>query len=273
MKRAFFFFVFAAASLACGVVVPTVTPTNPPAPTATPAPSPTAAPSGIRIQVTYSETNREYFAEIARPGDRFFFFGREMIHPSFEPSSVPEAGEIVAAWPSWRLAQQNESAWAPYADVFAYDVEFDSPADETADLNATVTVMRAWLGQLSAQYGHPIRLACGLNYQFGAAHVSELAGCDEVHIHANEFLRNYPTRDQGNRTYVNWAVARAEEARAANPDVGLWFAVLVPDMDPTVSQKVATAIVYDMVGRDMNFNGFTLWADTASVQSFVEWLR
>ncbi|MEW5941020.1 MAG: hypothetical protein AB1750_15240, partial [Chloroflexota bacterium] len=229
-------FALLVSSLACGsVAAPTATPTNAPAQTSTPPPKPNAAPTGIRILVTYSETNREYFPKIARPDDRFFFFGREMIHPSFEPSSVPETGEIVVAWPSWEQARRNESAWAPYADVFAYDVEYDSPADEIADLDATLAAMRAWLGELSARYGHSIRLSCGLNLQFGSAHVQSLAQCDDVHIHANGLLRVYPEKDQRNRMYVNWAVGRAEEAHAANPNVGLWFAALVPEMDLAMS--------------------------------------
>jgi hypothetical protein len=262
----------ALASLACGATpVPPVTATA--APTFTPAPTATPAPGGIAILIVDSVANRAYFAKIAQPQDRYFLYGRDLAAPSFDAAQLPKVGAIVVSWPSWQTAQQNEAAWAPYADVFDYDVENDTPQTETADLDSTLTIIRARLNEFSVKYGHTIRLMCGLNFQFGAAHVRSLAHCDEVYIHADEFLRTYPARDKLNRTYVNWAIGRAVEARTDNPSVGLWFSVLAPGMDPLTAQNAAADLGNSMLGLDMDFDGFALWADASQLQSLMDWLR
>jgi hypothetical protein len=69
------------------------------------------------------------------------------------------------------------------------------------------------------------------------------------------------------------AIVRARESRAANPDVGLWFGALVPEMAGGKAVEVARALIAAMSEAKMSFDGFSLWGETADIESFVREIR
>jgi len=226
----------------------------------------------LSVTLNYSETNYALFQKIALPEDRLLFFPHQVLNSYGWPPELPQ-GKVITTWPSWKEAQQYENKWAPYTDIFGYDIEGDSPPDEISDVAQTIRDLLVYLQQVSQRYGHTIRLSTGLNYNFGTWHVDALAQSEAVHIHANQLLRTYPAKDPQDMNYVEWAVTRATEVRAVNPEVGIWFAVLVSGMTANQAIQVAEALISGMKAQDMRFGGFTMWAETDTIKTFLSWLR
>jgi len=216
--------------------------------------------------------NYALFLESALPQDRLLFFRSQVLNSESWPPELSR-GKVITTWPSWKEAQQHEDKWAPHTDVFGYDIEGDSPSDETNDVTQTIKDLLAYLQQVSQLCGHTIKLSTGLNYNFGTQHAVALAQSEELHIHANNLLRIYPQEDQNGMNYIEWAVTRAAEARAVNPQVAILFAVLVPEMTVNQAIQVAEALISEMKNRDMRFDGFTMWAETDNIKTFLNWLR
>jgi len=228
-----------------------------------------SAVSPIGFTLTYSEENQQLFDDIAQPDDRLLFFRAHVLTGKGWPPRLTR-GKVLTTWPSWTEARQYEDRWAPYADVFGYDIEADSPPDETRDASKTIQELRAYLDDVSRRYGHPIKLSIGLNYNFGTRHAIALARSDEVHLHANELLRAYLREDPHGLNYVEWLVARAAEVRAVNPDVDIVIAVLVPEMETVRAVEVAQALLSAMAAGRLRFEGFTLWADADAAKNHPE---
>lgn len=226
----------------------------------------------LTVTLNYSETNYSLFLKVSMPKDRLLYFRSHVLTGYGWPVKLSQ-GKVLTTWPSWKEAQQNEEIWAPYTDVFGYDIEADSPSDETDDVAQTIDSLLVYLQQASQRYGHTIKLSTGLNYNFGTQHTVALARSDEVHIHANHLLRIYPEKDPKNMNYVDWAVTRAVEVRKVNPNVGIQFAVMVSEMSVNQATQVAEALILEMKARGMMFDGFTMWAETDSISAFLRWLR
>lgn len=237
-----------------------------------PTPSPAAVVSPIGFTLTYSEENQQLFDNMAQPDDRLAFFRAHVLMGKGWPPRLTQ-GKVITTWPSWIEARQYEDRWAPYADVFGYDIEADSPPDEIRNVGETINELQAYLADVSQRYGHPIKLSTGLNYNFGTRYVIELARSDEVHLHANELLRLYPREDRHGLNYVEWVIARAAEVRAANPDVDIVVNVLVPEMEAAHALEVAQALLSAMATGRLRFEGFTLWANAEAAKSILSWLR
>ncbi|MBN2571579.1 MAG: T9SS type A sorting domain-containing protein [Ignavibacteriales bacterium] len=226
----------------------------------------------LLITIHYTETNYQLFKEIALQNDRLLFLRHQVLNNIGFPPILSQ-GKVATNWPSWREAQEHESKWAPYTDIFAYDIEWDSPPDETNDVAQTIIDLLAYLYETSQEYGHIIKLSTGLNYQFGTQHTEALAQSEQLHIHAIELLKIYPAKDPGGMDYVEWAVSRATEVRSINPQVQIFFGILTPDMTVNKSINVAEVLISEMKIREMEFDGFTLWSETDSIILFLEWLR
>ncbi len=232
----------------------------------------TAQEGPVPVTLSYTQTNFALFQEIALPQDRLLYSRGQALNGVGWPPELSR-GQVVTTWPSWHEAQQHEGAWAPHADVFGYDIEGDSPPEETQDVATTIQELTAYLSLVSQQYGHPIVLSAGLNYNFGTQHAVHLAQADEVHIHANELLRNYPAAGPHGVNYVEWSVARAAQVRAANPDVGIQLAVLTQGMEANLAMWVTEDLTAEMQAFGIGFQGFTTWADTDVLAAFLSWLR
>ncbi len=226
-----------------------------------PAPS-RAAPA---VAVNYIADTEAILAKHLRPGDRLAFERLQVLKSPTWPAKAialqqKTGAQILVTWPSWRLAQANANRFAPQAGVFGYDIESDSPQDEIRDTARTMRDARAFLKHLAEKHRHPIRFSCGLNHNFGVAHLKDLVQADDVHIHCNGMLREYPAKDRRGQHYVEWAVATAQAARRANPQVALWFGVHVPGMDADKSIEVARRISEQMQRLKLPLDGFTLWS-------------
>lgn len=222
--------------------------------------------------INYTPENYQLFLRSAQPNDRLLFFRAQVLK---DPKSWPDparrltTGRVLTSWPSWEIAQQYISTWAPNTDIFAYDIEADSGA-EAQNLSAAISLIRSELNRLSDQYNHPIQLSCGLNYNYGPRHISELSACDDVHIHANELLRSYPQPDPKTQLdYAQWAVFQAKAIRQINPRIEIWFAALLKGISADTAVEVARQISFQMAAANLNFTGFTAWSDSASFQSFL----
>lgn len=230
------------------------------------------AKNNLSVTITFSESNYAFFQEIALPEDRLLYFRQQVLQGERWPPQLGK-GKIVTTWPSWLEARGYETIWAPYTDVFGYDIEGDSPPEEIADVARTISELQGYLGELQQRFGHAIRLSVGLNYQFGTYHAQALAQAEELHIHANQLLRIYPARDPKGLDYVDWAIARALEVRAINPAVRIRFAVLVPQMATSTAIAVAERLISSMQQHGMGFDGFTMWAEKDNIKTFLQWLR
>ncbi|MBM3287720.1 MAG: hypothetical protein FJY88_10290 [Candidatus Eisenbacteria bacterium] len=226
----------------------------------------------VPITINYTPANLDLFETVALPDDRLLFMRGQVLNGIGWPPENTR-GRVVTTWPSWREAQQHEVAWAPFTDVFGYDIEADSPPEETENVARTIQEILAYLALLAQQYGHPILLSAGLNYNFGTQHALELAQADEVHIHANELLRVYPASGPHGENYVEWAVARASQVREANPGVRIQLAVLVPGMEASLAIQVTEDLSREMEAAALEFQGLTMWAETDVLAAFLSWLR
>jgi hypothetical protein len=222
--------------------------------------------------LTHSEDNQQLFDNIAQPDDRLLFFRAHVLTGKGWPPRLIR-GKVLTTWPSWTEARQYEDRWAPHAHVFGYDIEADSPPDETRDASKTIRELRAYLDDVSRRYGRPIKLSTGLNYSFGTRHAVALARSDEVHLHANELLRAYPREYPDGLTYVEWVVARAAEVKVVNPNVNIVVAILVPEMEAGRAIEVAQALLSAMAAGRLRFEGFTLWGDADATKIILSWLR
>jgi len=228
-----------------------------------------------KIHITYSDSNYDYFKTVADEGDRLHFWNYLLQNPNIWPQKAQDlqTGDVVVSWPSWRLSQDYEALWAPYADVFGYDIEYDTPPDEWGDLPQTIIDLKDYLMDLAEQYENKIKLSCGLNYQFGTDHTVELSHCGEVHIHANQLLRIYPEADSKGQNYVEWALTRAEEVKAGNPKVKIWFSSFVPEVTVNQSTDIIQALCQGMKDRQMGFEGFTFWGEKSEIEPIVSQIK
>lgn len=228
------------------------------------------------ITFTYNEDVYELFKTKAKPDDILLFFNSQFKRRYsnwIDKVSELKEGRIGLIWSSWKEAKKYESQWAPYIDVFAYDIEGDSPPDEIANVTKTINELKTYLGSLSCSYNKTIYLSVALNYRFGSLYNVELARADEVHIHANALLHIYPEKDKQGLNYVEWAVKQAEIVRKANPKVKIRFAVLAKGATALDGEKaaiVARDLTEEMKKRNMDFNGFTTWGEREAVESFLE---
>lgn len=226
----------------------------------------------VRLTVNHTTGNAEFLKKQLRAGDRIAFEWQDVVRGGAWPTeavAIQKAtyAEILTAWPSWKLAQQNEAAFA-HTDVFAYDIEFDSPQDEIADVARTMKDIRQFLSAMAAKHKHPVKFSCGVNHTFGRRYLKDLAQADNVHIHCNGLLRAYPQKDpRTGQDYVQWAVDMAQAARRANPNVGLWFGGYVPGMDADKAVQVMRRLAEALAKQMIAFDGFTCWVVLRSGQS------
>ena len=233
--------------------------------------------NSVSVTINYSESNYELFEQVALAKDRILFFRAQVLNKkgALWPKKAIglKKGQVVTTWPSWKLAQELESVWAEETDVFGYDIEYDSPVDETNNVTRTIKELSRYLEDISGKYNHKIKLSAGVNYAFGSRHIAELSRAEEIHIHANQLLRRYPAKDKRGQDYVEWAVNLAEKARTVNPKVEVLFAVLMSGMDVEQAIKVAESLSLKMKERKMEFSGFTMWAETQDIAEFLRALR
>lgn len=232
----------------------------------------------ISLTINYTKANYELFSKIASKKDRLLFFRFQILNGKrgIWPKSATETkgGKIAVVWPSWKLAKQNESVWAPYTDIFAYDVESDSPSSETSDLEKTIDEIKNYLKGLESKRGHKIYLSCGYNYQFGTNHYKALSKCDDVHIHANALLKSYPSKDKKGMDYVGWATEQAKKVHEQNPNTQILFATLIDGVDPRNAYTVSQSLISKMKEDNTRINGFTIWkTDSAEVEQYINMLR